>query len=672
MMDSVRRGMSNEHHEPEPGPREREARSRSSLEGGSDGVILAIPGGRILTANRAACQMLGYAEEELRRLGFQALADLTDPTWIQALEERGQTGCGTAALTFVRKDGSRLVAEATSSVFRDERGALRSCTILRDLTAARRARRPLDLQEARFRRLVEAVPEGLWVTDDLGMTGYVNRRAAELLGYAPEEMNLRSLFEFVADDAEIAELGPLLTRREGGWVKVGDCRLRRKDGAELWASMNTTPLLDEAGEFLGALTTISDITERKHVEESMRFLSEASKDMLSSLDHAARLERLAEVMVPRLADICAIDLVEGSGVRRAVVRHQAPAKADVIAELCLHPPGPSRPAGVQRVLRTGTPELCADVTDAWLREVAGADEDYFHVTRRIAARSIMIVPLLFEGRTVGAISLASLGRRYERADLALVQALAEWAALALDHARLYQEALRAVQMRDEVLGIVSHDLRNPIGNIHLSAKLLETAPLDPGARRHVERIQRGVARANHLIQDLLEVSRGDAGKLSLDRAPHDVAGLIDEAVDLQRAAAEQKGICIDLDLSPDLPPIDADRHRLLQVAANLLDNALKHTPEGGRIRVAAALEGGAVRFSVEDSGPGIAPEDRPHVFDRFWQAKTQRRAGAGLGLAIAKATVEAHGGTIWVESEVGHGAAFRFTCPVSAGSPVAS
>ena len=234
-------------------------------------------------------------------------------------------------------------------------------------------------------------------------------------------------------------------------------------------------------------------------------------------------------------------------------------------------------------------------------------------------------------------------------------------------ARAVAEA--AVLSRDQVVSIVSHDLRSPLNTVSMAASLLlEIGPSvqDWGpAQRQLEMIKRGSDRMNRMIQDLLDVARIESGGLAIERAPVAVEPLMDEVAAMLRPDVERRGQRLDRRVAAGLPAVSADRDRLLQVFANLVDNAVKFTPAGGTITVTAEGDQRAVRFCVSDTGSGIPPEQVPHLFDRFWQAARSDRRGIGLGLSIVKALVEAHSGQMAVESEPGHGTTFRFSVPVA-------
>ena len=228
-------------------------------------------------------------------------------------------------------------------------------------------------------------------------------------------------------------------------------------------------------------------------------------------------------------------------------------------------------------------------------------------------------------------------------------------------------AEEAVRARDEVLRVVAHDIGNSLSAVKIHALVLErTLPAGDGeARKRTGAIRDLTAQMDRLRQDLLDVAAIEAGRLSFEPVELEVGAVVAEAVAALAELSAEKGVALSASVAPGLPRVWADRERVLQVLANLCGNAVKFTPSGGRVEVCAEGDGAAVRVSCTDTGPGIAQGDLPHVFDRFWQARSTRRAGAGLGLAIAKGIVEAHGGTISADSTVGEGSTFAFTLPVA-------
>lgn len=228
--------------------------------------------------------------------------------------------------------------------------------------------------------------------------------------------------------------------------------------------------------------------------------------------------------------------------------------------------------------------------------------------------------------------------------------------------RMYEEAEQTIDAREQVLKIVSHDLRNPLHTISMSAQMLLEIPVKPEQLgEHLRRIKRAGERMNRLIQDLLDAAKLEAGRVGIDARPTDVAPIISEAQEMLAPLAAEKGIALDSHIAEGLPTITADAGRVLQVLSNLAGNAIKFTPTGGRITIRADAAPGGVRFSVRDTGQGIPPEQLGKIFGRFWQANPADRRGIGLGLTISKAIVEAHGGRIWVDSVLGEGTTFQFS-----------
>lgn len=227
-----------------------------------------------------------------------------------------------------------------------------------------------------------------------------------------------------------------------------------------------------------------------------------------------------------------------------------------------------------------------------------------------------------------------------------------------------RSAHKALAARDELMGIVAHDLRNPLGAITMKAALLRRGAESERTRQQAESIENVTMRMEYLIRTMLDVATMEAGTFSVTPVPCDVEDLLREAMDMFVALAASKQVRLEQRIKAPRLAIRADRERVLQVLSNLLGNALKFTPPGGHVTLSLDRQGTDVRFGVLDTGPGIAREHLPNVFDRFWKHETPGKKGTGLGLFIAKGIIDAHGGRIWVESEPGHGARFYFTLPV--------
>ena len=351
-------------------------------------------------------------------------------------------------------------------------------------------------------------------------------------------------------------------------------------------------------------------------------LARAGRVLLGSLDADEIVPALAALAVPGLADACAVDLPDDGGQGRRVYATAAD---------------------------TSTAGMLEDVPSA------GAGR--------------LVLSLAVDDEPGGTLTLARAeGRPFSAEERSVAEALAEMAALALHNAGRFARARQAARMRDEVLGVVAHDLRNPLMALSMYSHLLQDSGLTAEQEGWTGIMLRGVDRMNGLIQDLLDASALDEGRLRVEPAPAAVVPLLAEAAQLLERQADDRGLQLAWYAAPAIPAVMADRDRVLQVLSNLLGNAVKFSPVGAEVELRAEPRGGEVVFTVHDQGRGIAAEDLPRIFDRFWQGPLSR-GGAGLGLAIARGIVESHGGRIWAESTPGGGSTFSFSLPLSAKAP---
>lgn len=404
-----------------------------------------------------------------------------------------------------------------------------------------------------------------------------------------------------------------------------------------------------------------------------RFLAEASGVLTASLDADTILRDIGRLVVPTLADVCLMDLVAPDGdARRVEVVSINPRFTSAAAVLRGLPPALAAGTLAADALEARSAVLQREArdTDAALLWGAAAGHDAGSLTTALEAHTVMVVPLIARGHALGVLTLVAStpSRHWGVDDIALAEELARQVALAVDNARLYAEAQQATRARDDVLAIVSHDLRNPVHAISMAASfVLELLPEGVSeqalARSQMATIQRAAQRATSLIRDLLDITRIEAGRLVVEPTPRPPADLVADALDEVGAMATDKKITITVGVDPDLPLVLADAGRVIQVFSNILGNAIKFTPEHGTITLTARRAEGAVHFAIHDSGPGIPAGHLPHLFNRYWQARETQKLGTGLGLFIAKGIVEAHGGTLWVESTMGEGSVFTFSLP---------
>jgi PAS domain S-box-containing protein len=434
----------------------------------------------------------------------------------------------------------------------------------------------------------------------------------------------------------------------------------RKDGTELPVSAMTSQL-EVDGERIYTVS-LRDLTNDQRREIETRTLADAGAALASLSDEAA-LHGLVEMLVTSLADYAGLYALEGEELRRVAAAARDREKTWAALVLTDEKPELMPDRRLWNIMRTQRPATYELLPAEYAARVRTPQQ--LEALQALHPVGGLGVPLMAGTRCVGVLFIASSQRTFDARDIELMQEIGRRSALFIQNAALHRSEKRAIQMRDEVLSIVAHDLRTPLSVISLHAALLKPAQTsaDRRSRRPAEAIELAAKRMNRIIQDLLDVSRLEAGRLSLERERVEPNELLAEVIAAHRAAADAKGVeltCVTVD---NLPAVWADGDRIAQVLENLVANALKFT-SAGRITLSADAIGAAVQFSVTDTGIGIPPEHVPHVFDWFWQAKRATRIGAGLGLAIVKGLVEAHGGAVSVTSTVGLGSTFSFTVPV--------
>ncbi len=554
------------------------------------------------------------------------------------------------------------------------------------------------LQEhQRVERLaLEAASLGTWDYDPLtgGMTW--SDRCKELFGLPPDAKVDYAVFlaGLHPEDRERTHLAVqrALAAKSGGRFKAEYRTLSPQDGIGRWVSAAGRAFFDRSGRAVRCVGTVLDITERKRAEAErelflakeraarvaaeeaksrVAFLAEAGPILSESLDYEETLKRLARLCVRSIADWCVIDVVQdGREIRRLGGAHSDPAKEPLLQELQRrYPPRSDSAHPSARVLRTGGPLLLPELSDDDVRSFC-EDDEHARIIRELGTRSIVAVPLVARGRTLGVISLcsASPGRSHGRADLELVQELARRAAIAIDNAGLYRQAQEAIRLRDEFLSVASHELYTPITSLTLSLDAMLPAArtgqaLDPRAmHKLLDLVSRQGRRLIRLIGDLLDVSRIDTGRLALELADVELGSLVRDVVERLEPDLARSRCSVSIRAS-DAVTGRWDPSRLDQVVTNLLSNAMKFGP-GKAVEASISVEDGVARLAVTDRGIGISPDRQARVFQRFERAApAEHYGGLGLGLYISRRIVEAHGGSIRVESEPGVGSTFTVELP---------
>ena len=495
-----------------------------------------------------------------------------------------------------------------------------------------------------------------------------NNKAYEVwFGRSRDEIRGKHVREILGE-AAFARVRPYMEAALTGKAVSYQQELPYQTAGTRYIEATYTPDLAPDGSVTGMVAIVTDISSTKQAEEAQRFLSEASKQLAESLDYEATLAKISHLAVPMIADWCVVYLAQKDGaIRRVSVAHVDPAKEQLAQELGRrYPPNREAPHGIPHVIRTGKAEFVPEIHDSGIAKFA-VDAEHLRILRELGFKSSLIVPIASRGRTLGAIAMitAESGRRYGEADLILAEDLARRAAVAIENARLYREAQEAIRLREEVLAVVSHDLKNPLGAINMSATLLMKKALshDPRTRKQVETIQRSAVRMEHLIGDLLDMASIQAGRLSIEKRSEEIRAIASEALDSHGPMAKEGGLNLRHELLESGFPVMCDRERILQVLGNLLGNAIKFSGVGDSITLRIEPKEHEVVISVADTGPGIPEDELPHIFEPYWTTRRQGKKGTGLGLYITKGIVEAHGGRIWVESKLGVGTTFSFTLP---------
>lgn len=432
------------------------------------------------------------------------------------------------------------------------------------------------------------------------------------------------------------------------------------------------PELASDGTVESVLSMTRDITDLKRAQERMRFLAEASVLLSTSLDYSTTLDNVARLVVPNLADFCVVDLIDAEGMPSGlVVAHRDPAKEELLRQIRqqmpVSPDYPGSPIG--QVIRTRRPVYIPEVPESLFRFYI---EHLTHLDDlgSLIPGSLIAVPLISRDRLWGVLTLGiSTPGFYTPEDLSMTEELARRAAIAIDNASLYQDACQAIQLRDQFLSVVAHELKTPVTALLGYAQLLQRRLkreqlLNPRDQQAFDRLAEQVARLHDMTNGLLDLSRIQAGTLTFDPRPLDVGEVVRRLVEELQLTLEHHRIDIS---DPDEPLlIEGDEMRLRQVFSNLLQNAVKYSPQHSEVTVELARHGKYVSIAVRDYGIGIPAEDLQNIFTLFYRASNTKRTGLGgigVGLAVVKEVIVLHGGSVEVESTEGAGSTFRVLLP---------
>ncbi len=563
----------------------------------------------------------------------------------------------------LREETARLAAEEVA------RQAQRSENILRE-------------SEERFRTLAVSTPMIVWTILPDGRLDYASQRWFDMTGQVAEHIygSVTGWLEALhPDDREQSEERYLRSVAAGVPFEM-EVRFRRAaDGAYRWHLIRAVPVYEAGGQvvkFVGTGTDIDDlkqaISEQKRVEDSLRFLADASASLAALVDWQSTLQKVATLAVPYFADWCAVDIAETDGsLRRLAVTHIDPTKVKLAHELWgRYPPNPSESRGALHVLRTGQSEMVGEIPDSLLVEGA-RDTEHLAILRRLGLKSYMSVPLKVRSKALGVLTFVSAesGRRYTASDLAFAEELARRAAVALENTQLYANLQETDRLKDEFLAMLAHELRNPLAPIRNSLHIMK----QPGTSSQIiqqvrEMAERQVQHMARLLDDLLDVSRISRGKIELAMKSWTSMAIVSRTIEAVRPFLEERRHRLTVSLAPSAMPVLGDPTRLEQIVTNLLNNSVKYTDAGGHISLTIEREAESTVLRVEDDGIGIAADMLPKIFDLFVQAERRvdrSQGGVGIGLTLVKRLVELHGGTIEARSPgLGQGSEFIVRLPL--------
>jgi PAS domain S-box-containing protein len=672
---------------------ESEDRFRTLASQAPVGIFMSNAAGDTIFVNDSWCAMAGLTSEQARGEGWTTAIHPDDRErvlhqWLQAVD----TGVSSDAdFRFIRPDGTITWLQGNAVPLHIAGGDLIGYIgTIADITSRKMAEIALAESEERYRFTLEAAQVGSWDWD--------LRTGVVCLSENLEEIHDRPVGAFGGNfESVLREVYPpdqdnfresIDAALDSGGAYEFEYRILRKNGTLGWMHVQGKATCDDSGRPTRVVGVCIDITERRRMEEYMRSLAEASVILSGSLDHEATLDAIARLLVPTFGDWCAVELLgDDHKIQHVTVTHADSRKVDLALELRSRFPPllDSGQPGVARAIRTGKTEVFVDLTDEALRDLCHNDA-HCRLLTELGMKSALVVPLMAREKMLGAITLvaATSLHRYSESEIGIIQELALRCALAVDNARLYEDVRRelaerrraeeslleahqlaeaANRSKSAFLANMSHEIRTPMSAIMGYAELLGRQLSDAELLRYVEIIRRNGGFLLEILNDVLDLSRIEAGRLEIERqrfSPHEI---FLEVCSLMQVRADEKGLPLVLEFDGQLPEsIESDPTRLRQIVINLVSNAIKFTEQGSVNVVVRHVPGvPLLRFDVIDTGIGVSPDQVSRLFEPFTQADTsvtRRYGGSGVGLAICKRLVEMLGGWIEVQSQPERGSTF--------------
>lgn len=672
--------------------RESEERYRGIVSQTVGGIAEVDLNGGFITVNDRFCEIVGYTREELT--GKICMQDITHPDDVPRNLEKFKrlVSDGTPfeiEKRYICKDGSVIWVNNSVSAIRDAEGKPRTIVAaVFDVTTRKQAEEAVRESEKRFRSMANNAPMLIWMSDREKLCTYFNQTWLNFTGRTFEQESGNGWTEGIHPD-DLEHCLDIYTKSFDARKEFEmEYRLRRHDGEYRWLLDRGTPLFTPGGDFKGYIGTCIDVTERINAQTAL---------ILAERKAAEDYQLLLSRIVPVGQTLgTARDLISIYRAVREFVRNSMPCSAFFVSfydannnlrtaayawgdngevDISALPPlkltgdgGPNSQAVFQKK---------SVVVNHYMKFM----ENRPHVILQrngIDPQTSLVVPMIVMNRVVGTMEVQAYeNNAFNREHIIALEMVANLAAVAIENVRLLQIEAEAREIaetanraKDEFLSVLSHELRTPLNSMLGWVRMLRTGMLDEErSRQAVEVIERNTRLQNSLIEDLLDVSRIISGKMRIDKGEVDLVVIAENSYEAIRPSAESKNIDFNFSSASQSMLVEGDATRLYQVISNLIQNAVKFTPEGGKIDLILKNSGNRAQLTVKDTGIGIESEVLPFIFERFRQADASTRrsfSGLGLGLTIVSNLVELHGGNIKAESDgKSMGATFTVELPVA-------